>query len=203
MKAIVSEAVNRGITVISDEVYDRITLDGQDRPGVMTWTDDLDHIISISSVSKTYSMPGYRVGWLISSRENVEKLRRYHIYSSTVNNTSAQWAALAAFQGDQNCVAEMVGQYTRRRNRVVELLKQIPDFQSYRPDGAFYVMPSLPAGSNASAIAEQLLHDTGVCVVPGATFGQSCANAVRISFANSMENIETAFERMTDWFAQR
>ena len=87
VQAICQAAARRGITVISDEVYDRLVLDEMESPSVLNCDLDLDHLIVASSVSKTYSMPGMRVGWLISSRKNLQTLRRYHTYTTTVGNT--------------------------------------------------------------------------------------------------------------------
>ena len=109
VQAICQAAARRGITVISDEVYDRLVLDEMESPSVLNCDLDLDHLIVASSVSKTYSMPGMRVGWLISSRKNLKTLRRYHTYTTTVGNTPGQWASVAALQGDQSCVDRMGG----------------------------------------------------------------------------------------------
>lgn len=203
VETVVEAARERGIFVISDEVYEKILLDGQPHAGVLSAGADLDHVFFISSVSKTWSMPGMRVGWVISSPDNIRALRRYHIFTTTVGNTPAQWAAVAALTGSQEEVARMTAEYRRRRDRVVELMKAIPPLTGYRPDGAFYIMPSLPEGTDGAEVAMRLLKEARVCVVPGETFGASCANALRISFATSMDNIEEAFERMTRWFGQQ
>ena len=126
VEAICQAAAKWGITVISDEVYDRLLLDEMESPSVLNCDLDLDHLIVASSVSKTYSMPGMRVGWLISSRKNLQTLRRYHTYTTTVGNTPGQWASVAALQGDQSCVNRMVGEYRKRRDRIVELLEELP-----------------------------------------------------------------------------
>jgi len=201
--AIITAARERGIAVISDEVYEKIVLDEQEHASVLAGGPDLDHIFFISSVSKTYSMPGMRVGWVISSSANIQLLRRYHMYTTTVQNTPAQWATVAALTGDQSCVAQMADEYRRRRDRVLQLIEGIPSLTGYCPNGAFYILPSLPAGIDGSEVAMRLLKEAGVCVVPGETFGRSCTGALRISFATSMENIEEAFGRMTMWFARQ
>ena len=203
VEAICRAAAERDVVVISDEVYDRLLLDDADYPSVLALAPDLDRVIVASAFSKTYSMPGLRIGWLVSGRENIETLRRYHMFTTTVGNTPGQWAAAAALRGDQGTVAAMVAEYRRRRDRVVELVGATPGLTGYRPQGAFYIMPSLPAGTDGSAVALRLLAETGVCTIPGDTFGESCRNALRISYAAAPDRIEAAFERMTPWFGKQ
>lgn len=203
VEAIVQEAAYRGIYVFSDEVYDHILLDDMEYPSVIRCTSDLDHIMSISSFSKTFSMAGLRIGWIISSQGAIKKLRRYHMFTTTVANTPAQWAGVAALRGDRTCVEEMVAEYRRRRERVVQLVSETPHLTSYWPQGAFYIFPSLPPRTDGSLLALRLLEETGVCVIPGDAFGDTCSNAIRISYSNSLEKIEEAFKRIIPWMAQQ
>jgi aminotransferase len=205
VRAICEAAEKRGVTVISDEVYDRILLDQTPREyaSVLKFMQGSDHAIVASSFSKTYAMPGMRIGYLIASPGNMQTLRRFHMFTTTVGNTPGQWAAAAAVRGPQDAVEQMVGEYRKRRDRIAQLVDQTPHLRGYRPGGAFYIMPSYPRGRPSSEVAMQLLQDTGVCCVPGDTFGASAANALRISYATSMEKIEAAFERMIPWFARQ
>jgi aminotransferase len=203
MEAIVQEAAYRGIYVFSDEVYDHLLLDDMEYPSVIRCTSDLDHVMAISSFSKTFSMAGLRIGWVISSQGAIKKLRRYHMFTTTVANTPAQWAGVAALTGDRSCVDEMVNEYRRRRDRVVELVGESPHLTGYWPQGAFYMLPSLPAHVNGTLVAERMLEEIGVCVIPGDAFGDSSRNAIRISYSNSLDNIEEAFERMIPWLAKQ
>lgn len=203
IEAIVEEAAYRGVYVISDEVYDHLLYDGKTYPSVLSCCSDLDHVMVISSFSKTYSMPGMRIGWLIASQGAIKKLRRYHMFTTTVANTPCQWAGVEALRGDHRFVEDMVREYTRRRNRLIELIDETPYLTGYKPEGAFYVFPSLPEGISGSNVALRLLRETGVCTIPGETFGNSSANALRISYSTSMDNIERAFERMIPWFSQQ
>jgi aspartate/methionine/tyrosine aminotransferase len=201
--AICQAAAKRGVVVISDEVYDRLLLDGGEYPSALTSSPDPDLTIVASSFSKTYAIPGLRIGYLISSPSNIATLRRYHMYTTTVGNTPGQIAAAAALRGPQDSVDAMVAEYRRRRDRIVELVGRVPQLRGYRPQGAFYIMPSLPEGTDSSEVAMRLLKETGVCTVPGDTFGESCRNTLRISFATALDKIEAAFERMTPWFARQ
>lgn len=203
IEAIVEEAAYRGIYVISDEVYDHLVYDGKTYPSVLSCCSDLDHVMVISSFSKTFSMAGMRVGWMIASQGAIKKLRRFHMFTTTVANTPCQWAGVAALLGERNFVDDMLEIYTRRRDRVVELVQQTPYLEGYKPEGAFYLFPALPEGINGNNVALRLLKETGVCTIPGQTFGDSCSNALRISYSTSIEKIEAAFERIIPWMEKQ
>ncbi|MBL4833921.1 MAG: pyridoxal phosphate-dependent aminotransferase [Pseudomonas sp.] len=199
LEAILQEAAYRGIEVISDEVYDHLIYDGKEYPSVLGNTSDLDHVMVVSSFSKTYSMAGMRIGWIIASQGAIKRLRRYHMFTTTVANTPCQWAGVAALNGGSEFIDSMLAEYTRRRDRVVELVEQTPHLTGYKPEGAFYLFPSLPEGVNGTNVALRLLKETGVCTIPGETFGNSCSNALRLSYSTSLQNIELAFERIIPW----
>ncbi len=203
VEAIVQEAAYRGIKVISDEVYDHLLLDDMVHPSVIRCSVDLDQVMVVSSFSKTFSMPGLRVGWIIASQAAIKTLRRYHIFTTTVANTPAQWAGVAALTGDRGFLDAMLDEYRRRRDRVVQLVGEAPNLTGYWPQGAFYILPSLPPGVDGSSVALRLLKETGVCTVPGDTFGDSAPNTLRISFSASMEKIEAAFARLIPWLERQ
>ena len=203
LEAILEEAAYRGIHVISDEVYDHLIYDGKEYPSVLSCCSDLDHVMVVSSFSKTYSMAGMRIGWLIASQAAIKKLRRYHMFTTTVANTPFQWAGVAALRGGTEFTDHMLAEYTRRRDRLVELVEQTPHLTGYKPEGAFYLFPSLPEGVNGTNVALRLLKETGVCTIPGETFGNSCNNALRLSYSTSLANIEEAFERIIPWMAKQ
>ena len=203
VEAIVQEAAYRGVYVISDEVYDHLIYDGKEYPSVLSCCSDLDHVMVISSFSKTFSMAGMRIGWLMASQGAIKKLRRYHMFTTTVANTPCQWAGVAALRGDRGFIDRMLEEYQHRRDRLVDLVKQTPHLTGYRPDGAFYLFPSLPDGVNGGNVALKLLRETGVCTVAGETFGDSCSNALRISYSTSLDQIEAAFERIIPWMEKQ
>lgn len=203
VEAIIEEAAYRGVYVISDEVYDHLIYDNMTYPSVLSCCSDLDHVMVISSFSKTFSMAGMRIGWLIASQGAIKKLRRYHMFTTTVANTPCQWGGVEALGGDRSFVDNMIREYGRRRDRLVDLIEETPHLTGYKPEGAFYLFPSLPEGVNGSNIALRMLRETGVCTIPGETFGESSSNALRISYSTSMENIEEAFRRIIPWFEQQ
>ncbi|HEX5676741.1 MAG TPA: pyridoxal phosphate-dependent aminotransferase [Alcanivorax sp.] len=203
VEAIVQEAAYRGVYVISDEVYDHLVYDGKEYPSVLSCCSDLDHVMVVSSFSKTFSMAGMRIGWLMASQGAIKKLRRYHMFTTTVANTPCQWAGVAALRGERTFIDNMLVEYQRRRDRLVDLVKATPHLTGYRPDGAFYLFPSLPEGVNGGNVALKLLRETGVCTVAGETFGDSCSNALRISYSTSLDQIEAAFERIIPWMEKQ
>ncbi|WP_299598996.1 pyridoxal phosphate-dependent aminotransferase [uncultured Microbulbifer sp.] len=203
VEMIVQEAAYRGIYVISDEVYDHLIYDDRDYASVLSCCSDLDHVMVMSSFSKTFSMAGMRVGWLIASQGAIRKLRRYHMFTTTVANTPCQWGGVAALKGDRSFVSDVVDTYRKRRNRLVELVDRTPFLEGYVPEGAFYMFPALPEGVNGNNVALRLLRETGVCTIAGDTFGESSRNALRFSYATSIENIERAFERIIPWMEKQ
>ena len=156
-----------------------------------------------SSISKSYALPGLRIGWVVSSEANIVALQRMHMFISTTENTAAQYAAVEALQGDQSCVREMTSAYRARRDRLVQIMEDTPLMNGYSPGGAFFVMPSFPACRNSFDFAVRMLHDTGVCTIPGGAFGNSCENALRLSFATDLETIERAMERIVPWLEKQ
>ncbi|MBS3803068.1 MAG: pyridoxal phosphate-dependent aminotransferase [Oleiphilaceae bacterium] len=203
IESIVEECAYRGIQVFSDEVYDHLILDDEEYASVLRCSVDLDNIMCISSFSKTFSMAGLRVGWVISSQATIKSLRRYHMFTTSVANTPSQFAGVAALTGDQQCVRDMNNIYRERRDRIVELIDQTPHMTGYKPGGAFFAFPDLPLHVDGSDLALRMLKETGVCVVPGDAFGESTTNALRFSFSASVETIEEAFDRIIPWMAKQ
>jgi aminotransferase len=203
IEAIVEEAAYRGVYVISDEVYDHLVYDDKEYPSVLSCCSDLDHVMVVSSFSKTFSMAGMRIGWLIASQGAIKKLRRYHMFTTTVANTPSQWGGVAALKGPRTSVEDMLVEYQKRRDRLVELVDQTPHLQGYMPEGAFYMFPSLPEGVNGTNVALRMLREIGVCTIAGDTFGDANPNALRISYSTSLDKIEEAFERIIPWMEKQ
>jgi len=203
VETILEECAYRGVQVYADEVYDHLIFDDDDFASVLTCAVDLDNIMCMSSFSKTYSMAGLRVGWVISSQAAIKSLRRYHMFTTSVANTPAQFAGVAALTGDQQCVTDMLNIYRERRDKVVELIDQTPYLTGYKPGGAFYAFPDLPAHVDGTDLALRMLKETGVCVVPGDSFGEGCTNALRFSFSTTCEKLDAAFDRIIPWMAKQ
>ena len=203
VEAIVKEAAYRNVYVISDEVYDHLVYDGREYPSVLSCCSDLDHVMVVSSFSKTFSMAGMRIGWLMASQGAIRKLRRYHMFTTTVANTPSQWGGVAALRHGAHFLEALESEYTRRRDLLVELVERTPHLTGYRPQGAFYMFPALPEGIDGGNVALRLLKEARVCTVPGDTFGDHCRNALRLSYSMSTDRIERAFERIIPWMEKQ
>jgi aspartate/methionine/tyrosine aminotransferase len=176
-------AQRHNLWLISDECYDEIILDGstQTMSGVL----DDGRVISVMTFSKTYSMTGWRLGYAVASKDVITSITK--VLESTSSNTSSitQVAGEAALDGPQDCVGEMVGAYRRRRELVVDLLREAGLLLNV-PTGAFYIMADVsPSGLPSREFAIRLLKERGVGVAPGTAFGDQARDAVRISLASS------------------
>jgi aspartate aminotransferase len=177
------------VLCVSDEVYEHIVFEGEHR-SPMEFT-ETDNVVLVNACSKTYSMTGWRLGWVTASNERMERMLRVHQYVQACASAPAQYAAEAALSGTQEPVAEMVDAFERRREIVVEGLEGM-GVSVPRPQGAFYVMPKVPDGW-----VDEVL-DRGVVVVPGEAFGDHGEGYARISYATDMESLEEALDIMAE-----
>ncbi|AOW80159.1 aspartate aminotransferase [Halodesulfurarchaeum formicicum] len=175
------------VLVISDEVYEQVLFEGEHR-SPMEFAES-DNVILINAASKTYSMTGWRLGWVVASERRIERMLRVHQYIQACASAPAQYAAEAALTGPQEPVEEMVAAFRERRDVLLDGLESM-GLSVPKPRGAFYAMPKVPDGW-----VEEVL-DRGVVVVPGEAFGEQGAGYARISYATDLETIEEALEIM-------
>jgi len=196
--AMVELAQRHNLWLLSDECYDQIVLDG-------SWTGPAriapgdPRIATAFTFSKTYAMTGWRLGYLTGSEKLIDTVTKVLESSSSCTSTITQVAAEAALAGPQDCVAEMVSAYRRRRDLVVDIL-QDAELLISKPSGAFYIMADVsPAGVPARELAFALLRERGVSVAPGTAFGQEAAGAVRISLASSDADLREGVGRLAEF----
>ena len=147
--------------------------------------------------SKTYAMTGWRLGWSVWPKNLIDNVTKMAINTYSCVSSASQIAALAALEGSHEFLDDMMKKFDKRRNLIVEGLNSLPGIKCNKPGGAFYVFPNISeTGMSGEVFSEKCLFDAGVAVVPGTSFGQSCTNFVRFSFANSYENIEKALEKI-------
>lgn len=183
------------LLVFSDEIYDRLVY-GVEHTSFAQLPGMRDRTILLGGFSKAYAMTGWRLGWLAASAEIANAVRKIHQYAIMSAPTVAQYAGLAALQTGEEDVLRMVSEYDRRRQVIVAGLRQI-GLPTFEPQGAFYVFPQVSGlGLTSEAFVEGLLYGEKVAVVPGDAFGPSGAGFVRMCYATSMDNIETALERI-------
>ncbi|MEM3565369.1 MAG: pyridoxal phosphate-dependent aminotransferase [Candidatus Bathyarchaeia archaeon] len=194
LKALAKIAVERDLIVISDEVYEKIIYDGEKHHCVATFPEMRERTLVVNSFSKTYAMTGLRVGYVYGPKELIAPLWLCHQYFVACVDTFAQYAALAALEGPQGFVKEMVAEFNRRRLFVFKRLNEIGGFSCVLPKGAFYMFPSIKAFNMSSEdFAQFLLKEARVATVPGSAFGSYGEGYIRISYAAAYEQLEEAF----------
>lgn len=195
-------AVDKGIYVMSDEIYEKILFDGARHVSIASFNKKIyDRTITVNGVSKTYSMTGWRIGYLAGPQEIATAVDNLQSHSTSNPTSISQKAALEAINGNQDFIAMMTGEFKKRRDYMVERLSEIKGFSPFNPAGAFYVFCEITkTGLNSVELCTRLLNEAKVAVVPGAGFGWD--NYVRFSFATSMENIKKGLDRIGQWAKQ-
>lgn len=197
MEGIARVALDRGLLVISDEVYEALVYDGAKVVSPAVIPGMRDRTLIINSISKTYSATGWRVGYLAGPARLVQAAQRVHQHNVASANTFAQWGAVAALEGPQDDVDEMVLAFDSRRRYLYDALQGIPGLTCHKPQGAFYMFPNTSAfGMSSEELTMYLLSEAKVAVVHGTAFGAQGEGHVRISYASSMENLRVAVERL-------
>ena len=201
--AILRLAHKRGIYVIADECYVYLNHNGNFSAGSIT--EAREHTVIIGSLSKTYAMTGWRLGYGLGPAPVVNAMAKLQSQSTSSTAHMIQKAAVAALNGPQDCVARMKADYLQLRDQTLAALAKIPGITCVRPEGAFYVYPNVAtyfgkAGiSTAAEVARRLLHEAHVVTVPGEAFGTR--DHIRLSYATSSAEIKRGLERMQAWFA--
>ena len=201
--AIVRLAHQRGIYVISDECYVYLNFAGKPF-SAGSLTDCKEHLVVIGSLSKTYAMTGWRLGYALAPAPLVSAMQKLQSQSTSNPTSIVQKAAVAALTGPQECVAEMRADYIRLRDQIVAGLRGIPGIRCTQPEGAFYAYPNVShyfgrgGIQSAGDIAGRLLREASLVTVPGEGFGTR--QHIRISYAASAAEIEKGLGRMRKFF---
>jgi aspartate aminotransferase len=202
--AIIRLAHRRGIWVICDECYVYLDYSGR-RFSAGSLTEARERLIVIGSLSKTYAMTGWRLGYALAPAPVISAMQKLQSQSTSNPTSIVQKAAVAALTGPQDCLKEMVDEYIRLRERMVSGLRSIPGIRCNVPQGAFYAYANVSAffgrnGIQAGAdIAARLLREAGIVTVPGEAFGTG--EHIRFSYPTTPENIDRGLERMRKFFA--
>lgn len=197
LKHIASQSEQYGCWVMSDEIYTRIVYDELEAPSIATLPGMRERTIIVDGYSKTYAMTGWRLGFGIMPRELAARvgLLLTHSVGSTAHFT--QIAGIEAVTGPQDMVSAMVTEYQLRRDVIVDGLNTIPGFTCQKPQGAFYAFPNITGtGMGSVELANLILEEAGVALLPGNSFGQHGEGYLRLSYANSIENIEKGIARI-------
>ena len=203
----------RGVWLLSDECYSHFTYGSAKPFSIASLPGAKEHVIVAGSLSKTFAMTGWRLGYALAPAPLVEAMTKLQSQSTSNPNSITQYAALEALTGPMDSVATMLAEYARRRTRILEGLRAIPGIACAEPQGAFYAFPNVAAclkkngaggkpadggEPDTSTVARELLERSHVAVVPGEAFG--AAGFLRISYATSMERIEEGLRRLRQFF---
>src|SRR5438309_8391604 len=205
MGEVVRLAAQRGIWVISDECYVYLNYTGK-RFSVGSLREYRDHMIIVGSLSKTYAMTGWRLGYALAPSPVASAMQTLQSQSTSNPTSIVQKAAVAALKGPQECVEKMRIEYIELRNHVVKGLRSIPGVACTLPEGAFYAYPNISSFfgtgglKSASDVAGRLLREAHVATVPGEGFGTG--EHIRVSYATSKAELDRGLERMRKFFAE-
>lgn len=196
LKMIADIAVARDIMVLSDEIYWRILYDGE-HTSILSFPGMPERTILLDGFSKSYSMTGWRLGYGVMNHELAPQITRLMTNSNSCTAALVQWAGVEALRGPQDSVRTMVTAFEERRNTIVEGLNAVPGFRCELPRGAFYAFPNVTGvGWGSRKLADYMLNDAGVACLSGTSFGSNGEGYLRLSYANSLENIKEALLRV-------
>jgi len=203
LEKIAELALKRGIYIIFDECYEKLTYDGVKHFSLASLEEAKEVTLIINSVSKTYGMPGWRIGFALGPQRVISTVIKLQSHTTSAPCSISQKAAVEALNGSQDFIKESLAEYARRRDYMVEALNSIPGISCYKPQGAFYIFPNITRllelkNINSSAeFARQLVSQARVAVVPGSAFGKE--GYLRLSFATSIEIIKESLKRIKEF----
>jgi aspartate aminotransferase len=197
LAAVAAAAREHAIWVLSDEIYEPIVYDGRRHVSLASLPGMRDLTVTVNGMSKTYAMTGWRLGYLGAPAALCAQILKVQQHVVTCAPSFTQAAGAAALQGPQECVAAMVAEYDRRRRFMTDALNAIPGVRCPLPEGSFYLFPRVAyRGMDSNALARFLIEEAHVAVTPGAAFGRSAAQNIRLTFATSMANLRQAAEQL-------
>lgn len=211
LRAIVDVAMSAGITIISDEIYDKIIYGGKKHTPVASLGEDVKKAtILVNGTSKTYSMTGWRIGFAAGDKGVIKAMGDMQGQSTSNPTSISQWAAVSAYTSPQDLIVQRTAEFEKRKTYIVDRLNAIPGIKCVSPSGAFYAFPNVSAfygkSHNGKTVnssldfTDFLLEEAKVAVVPGDSFGSDAH--VRLSFATSMENIVKGMDRIEETVAK-
>ncbi|MBI1244404.1 MAG: aminotransferase class I/II-fold pyridoxal phosphate-dependent enzyme [Alphaproteobacteria bacterium] len=183
--------------IMSDEIYGQMTYDGRPHVSLLNYPEIADRLILLDGWSKTYAMTGWRLGYSIWPKDVFPHAERLAINCHSCVNAASQFAGIAALDGPQDAVTKMVAAFAERRRVIVDELNAVPGFRCVEPGGAFYAFPNIEGSGYSSRQMESLLlEEAGVAVLSGTAFGKYGNGYLRFSYANSIENIRLAMDKI-------
>ena len=185
------------LAILSDEVYDRLIFDEKEIPTLLNYPDLYDRLIVLNGWSKTYAMTGWRLGWSVWPEKLIEHVFKFCVNSHSCVNTPAQYGAIAALNGPENHLNDMMKEFNLRRKLIVDGLRTLKGIECSMPGGSFFVFPNVSkTGMDGENFTKKCLQEAGVAMIPGIAFGKFATDNVRLNFATSRENISRAIEKI-------
>jgi len=200
LKHIAGQAQRHNCWVLSDEIYTRLVYDGLIAHSIAEIDGMLERTVIVDGFSKTYSMTGWRLGYMIAPVSLAERLELLITHATGCTAAFTQYAGMEALTGSQDFVEQMVTEYQHRRDRMLELVNAIPGVHAQKPHGAFYVFPNVKSyGLKSKEIAARLIDEAGVAVLAGTDFGSGGEGYIRLVYAVSQDAIEEGVEKIATW----
>ena len=185
------------LAILSDEVYDRLIFDEKEIPTLLNYPDLYDRLIVLNGWSKTYAMTGWRLGWSVWPEKLIEHVFKFCVNSHSCVNTPAQYGAIAALNGPENHLNDMMKEFNLRRKLIVDGLRTLKGIECSIPGGSFFIFPNVSkTGMDGENFTKKCLQEAGVAMIPGIAFGKLATDNVRLNFATSRENISRAIEKI-------
>ena len=185
------------VTILCDEIYDRLVFDNKEIPTFFNYPNLYKRLIVLNGWSKTYAMTGWRLGWGVWPEQLIEHVFKFCVNSHSCVNTAAQYGAIAALDGPEDHLDDMMKEFTMRRKLILDGLRSLKDVECTLPGGSFFVFPNVKGtGMNGEEFTEKCLKEAEVAVIPGTAFGKFATDYVRFNFATSRENISKAIEKI-------
>ena len=176
----------------------RDSFNNEQMPSLLEYESIRDRLIVLDGWSKTYCMTGWRLGWSVWPKKHYEFANKLCVNDHSCPNSISQYAGIEALKGDQETINNIKTEFHKRKNFIHSKLNELENISCFEPGGAFYAFPNISkSGLNGQKFANIALEEKSVALVPGTSFGDSAENFVRISYANSMENLEEAIYRLS------
>ena len=185
------------LVILSDEVYDRLIFEKKEIPTLLNYPDLYERLIVLNGWSKTYAMTGWRLGWGVWPEKLLDHVFKFCVNNHSCVNTPAQYGAIAALNGSESHLNNMLKEFSIRRKIIVEGLRSLKGVDCSFPGGSFFVFPNVKnTGMNGEEFTQKCLKEAGVAMIPGTAFGKFATHNVRFNFATSKENISKAIEKI-------
>ena len=203
LQALADVAQRRDILVLSDEIYEKLIYDDAVHYSLASFPGMAERTITVNGFSKAYAMDGWRLGYAAAPKELITPILKVHMSSMSCPTTFTQMGAVAAYTGPQECVANMVAEFDRRRRMIMSAFAEMPDIVCNRPEGAFYFFPNVKAfGLSSLEMSAYLMREAGIASVPGSAFGEHGEGFIRLAYSDSYENLAEAMVAMREALAR-